>query len=70
MLPERPSPSERSLYLRAVYFLAKSRSTRYRTPQQHVGLLQRAGFATVEVLEPPRAPYAVFQSMKVIVAHG
>jgi demethylspheroidene O-methyltransferase len=70
MLPERPSPRERALYLRAVYFLAKSRSTRYRTPAQHVALLQRAGFERVEVLEPPRAPYAVFQSMKVIVAHA
>lgn len=70
MLPEQPSPRERALYLRAVYFLAKSRTTRYRTPAQHVALLQRAGFAHVEVLEPPRAPYAAFQSMKVIVAEA
>jgi demethylspheroidene O-methyltransferase len=69
MLPDRPSPAARALYLRSVYFLAKSRSTRYRTQEQHVALLQRAGFGEVEVLEPPRAPYAVFQSMKVIVAH-
>lgn len=70
MLPERPSPRERSLYLRAVYFLAKSRTTRYRTPEQHVALLRRAGFARAEVLEPPRAPYAVFQSMKVVVGEA
>jgi demethylspheroidene O-methyltransferase len=68
MLPARPCPEARSLYLRSVYFLAKSRSTRYRTPAQHVALLQRAGFSEVEVLEPSRAPYTVFQSMKVVVA--
>lgn len=74
MLPDAPTAAvaaaARSLYLRSVYFLAKSRSTRYRSPAQHVALLQRAGFSTVEVLEPPRAPYAVFQSMKVVVAHA
>lgn len=70
MLPERPSPRERALYLRAVYFLAKSRTTRYRTAAQHVALLERAGFSRVEVLEPPRAPYAAFQSMKVVVAEA
>jgi demethylspheroidene O-methyltransferase len=68
MLPDQPSARERALYLRAVYFLAKSRTTRYRTPAQHEALLRRAGFSRVEVLEPPRAPYAVFQSMKVVVA--
>ncbi|MCX4243102.1 methyltransferase [Paraliomyxa miuraensis] len=70
MLPDRPCPEARSLYLRSVYFLAKSRSTRYRTPAGHVALLQRAGFSSVEVREPPRAPYAVFQSMKVVVARA
>ena len=69
MLPEEPDPGARSLYLRSVYFLAKSRSTRYRTASQHEALLRQAGFSRVERLEPPRAPYAVFQSMKVVVAH-
>lgn len=68
MLPEEVLPEALPLYLRAVYFLAKSRTTRYRTAAQHVALLRGAGFAEVEVIEPPRAPYELFQSMKIIAA--
>lgn len=68
MLPEGHTPESSALYLRAVYFLAKSPSTRYRTASHHVRLLRAAGFAAVEVLDPPRAPYEQFQSMKIVVA--
>jgi demethylspheroidene O-methyltransferase len=68
MLPEEVLPEALPLYLRSVYFLAKSRTTRYRSPSQHVRLLEGAGFADIEVIEPPRAPYELFQSMKIIAA--
>lgn len=68
MLPDEVIPEAESLYLRSVYFLAKSRTTRYRTPAQHVALLRQAGFTDIEVIEPPRAPYELFQSMKIIAA--
>lgn len=68
MLPEEVLPEALSLYLRSVYFLAKSQTTRYRTPSQHVALLRQAGFTEIEVIEPPRAPYELFQSMKIIAA--
>lgn len=68
MLPEQPIPAALSLYLRGVYFLAKSESTRYRTPQQHLDLLDDAGFGGARVIEPPRAPNAFFQSMRIVVA--
>lgn len=69
MLPERVAPEALPMYLRGVYFLAKSESTRYRTPAEHLALLRAAGFADAEVLEPPRAPYESFQSMRIVVAH-
>lgn len=68
MLPDEITPAARALVLRAIYFLAKSRTTRYRTPAQHVALLRRAGFEHVEVRQPARLPYASFQDMRIIVA--
>ncbi len=67
MLPREPTPEALGLYLRAVYFLAKSRTTRYRSPAEYHALLEGAGFREREVLSPPRAPYEFFQSMKLIV---
>lgn len=68
MLPERVLPEALPMYLRGVYFLAKSETTRYRSPLQHVALLQAAGFGSIDVLQPPRAPYEFFQSMRILVA--
>jgi demethylspheroidene O-methyltransferase len=69
MLPERVLPEALAMYLRGVYFLAKSESTRYRSPAEHRALLEAAGFAAVDELAPPRAPYEFFQSMRILVAH-
>ena len=68
MLPERVTADALPMYLRGVYFLAKSQSTRYRAPHEHLALLAAAGFDAVEVIEPPRAPYELFQSMRIVVA--
>ncbi|MCA9663752.1 MAG: hypothetical protein KC486_35820, partial [Myxococcales bacterium] len=68
MLPEAIDEAALPLYLRSVYFLAKSQSTRYRRPSEHVRLLEAAGFADIEIIEPPRAPYELFQSMRIIAA--
>ncbi|MDC0668090.1 methyltransferase [Nannocystis radixulma] len=68
MLPARVLPEALPMYLRGVYFLAKSESTRYRSPQEHLALLRAAGFSDITELEPPRAPYEFFQSMRILVA--
>lgn len=68
MLPETNTPEAQALYLRSFYFLAKSQTTRYRRPSEHVALLEAAGFRDIELITPPRAPYQLFQSMRLIVA--
>lgn len=68
MLPERVLPEALPMYLRGVYFLAKSEHTRYRSPSEHLALLQAAGFRDTTELAPPRAPYEFFQSMRILVA--
>jgi demethylspheroidene O-methyltransferase len=69
MVPEgKITPESESLHLRAVYFLAKSTTTRYRTRSEHRALLLDAGFAQVECLNPPEAPYEQFQNMSILAA--
>lgn len=68
MLPDRVLPEALPMYLRGVYFLAKSQTTRYRSPQEHLALLAAAGFGETSVIEPPKAPYEFFQSMRIVVA--
>jgi demethylspheroidene O-methyltransferase len=68
MLPEEMDARGKALFLRSVYFLAKSTTTRYRRPSEHAKLLKDAGFTDVEVREPPKAPYEFFQSMRMVVA--
>jgi demethylspheroidene O-methyltransferase len=68
MIPDTFDQSARSLYLRAIYFLAKSTTACYRSVSQYRRLLTDAGFSSVEVLEPPRDPNPFFQGMKILVA--
>jgi demethylspheroidene O-methyltransferase len=68
MLPERFDPAARSLYLRSVYFLAKSTTACYRPPSRYHELLRAAGFDRVETVVPERDPYHFFQHMRIVVA--
>jgi len=67
MIPEGFTQAAASLYLRAVYFLSKSRTACYRTAQQYHGALCRAGFTRVETIDPPRDPYEFFQGLRMVV---
>lgn len=68
MVPDDFDPAARALYLRAVYFVVKSRTACYRSPAQYRALLAGAGFAAVEHHRPARAPYEFFQGLHVISA--
>jgi len=68
MLPERFAPEAKPIYLRGVYFLAKSTSTRLRTPAQHVALLEAAGFPEAELVVPPRDPHQYLRGFRVMIA--
>lgn len=67
MIPDHFSKNALPLYLRAVYFLSKSCTARYRTASQYQAALQRAGFARVETIEPGRDPYAFFQGLRIVM---
>lgn len=68
VLPERFTPEAKPIYLRSVYFLAKSTSTRLRTPSQHLALLRAAGFDDAELLTPSRDPHQYLRGFRVIAA--
>lgn len=68
MLPERFTPAARPVYLRSVYFLAKSTTTQLRPPSRHLALLAEAGFAEARLVEPPRDPHQYLRGFQVIVA--
>ena len=67
MIPDEFNPAAAALYLRAVYFLSKSRTACYRTAEQYRCMLTEAGFARVETLDPSRDPYEFFQGLRVVV---
>lgn len=68
MIPDQFTPRAAALYLRAVYFLSKSRTACYRSADQYHRALREAGFARVDTLDPPRDPYQFFQGLRVVVA--
>jgi demethylspheroidene O-methyltransferase len=68
MLPERFTPEAKPIYLRSIYFLAKSTSTRLRTPAQHQALLVAAGFPEAELVVPPRDPHRYLRGFRVMIA--
>jgi demethylspheroidene O-methyltransferase len=67
MIPDEFTPSAAPLYLRAIYFLSKSRTACYRTAEQYHRALREAGFTRVETLDPPRDPYEFFQGLRMVV---
>jgi hypothetical protein len=67
MIPDQFSKDALPLYLRAVYFLSKSCTARYRTAAQYHAALNQAGFAKVETLSPDRDPYAFFQGLRIVM---
>jgi demethylspheroidene O-methyltransferase len=67
MVPEQFDASARALYLRAVYFLCKSTTACYRSAERYITMLRRAGFAHTSIVSPPRAPYAFFRGMKIVL---
>jgi demethylspheroidene O-methyltransferase len=68
MVPDEHLAEARALYIRAVYFLAKSTTACYRTPAEYRALLGAAGFDQVELVRPGRDPYAFFQGLQIAVA--
>jgi demethylspheroidene O-methyltransferase len=67
MIPDEFTPRAAPLYLRAIYFLSKSRTACYRTAEQYDRALRQAGFARVETIDPPRDPYEFFQGLRMVV---
>jgi demethylspheroidene O-methyltransferase len=68
MIPDEFDERAEPLYIRAVYFLAKSESALYRTPAHYKELLGGVGFSSVKTLDPPRDPYEFFQGLRIVVA--
>lgn len=68
MVPDRFEPAARALYLRAMYFLIKSRTARYRSKGEYHGMLTRAGFSRVTMHEPSARPYAFFPGLVIAEA--
>jgi demethylspheroidene O-methyltransferase len=68
MLPDHFDPAARALYLRAMYFLVKSPTARYRSKDEYRAMLTRAGFSRVSMLEPSRRPYAFFPGLVIAEA--
>jgi len=68
MLPEQFTKDALPLYLRAIYFLSKSCTARYRTAGQYHEVLQRAGFRKVVTLKPGKDPYTFFQGLRIVMA--
>lgn len=67
MIPDQFSKDALPLYLRAVYFLSKSCTARYRTAEQYHAALHQAGFTYVETLNPGRDPYVFFQGLRIVM---
>ncbi|MBL9038433.1 MAG: hypothetical protein JNG84_07965, partial [Archangium sp.] len=68
MIPEKETDETRALHMRAVYFLAKSPTTRYRRVPHHFKLLREAGFTRFNVVDSPERPYEFFKDMHIIAA--
>ncbi len=68
MIPDSFTPRAAALYLRAIYFLSKSRTASYRRASDYHAALRRAGFGTVETLDPKRDPYEFFQGLRIVMA--
>lgn len=68
MLPDGFDPGARSLYVRALYFLAKSQHTRYRSVAEYTQLLRGAGFTGLERVTPSKRPYEFFQGLVILSA--
>jgi len=67
MIPDQFTPHAAPLYLRAIYFLSKSRTACYRTAAQYHRALSEAGFGRIETIDPPRDPYEFFQGLRMVV---